>query len=233
VFEGFHSRDIGGAYVYHKGAWPFANHSDPAQAPRGAPRPARTRNKASEAHTIATPPRYLLRRQPLAEISHDLQAYIDTAQEFLAAGDVDRALAQFALLPANSALAADAYLQAARACADRGALEHAIMFAMRSIKHDPTSEGAYQLLGAIYARQRQWERAAQQLERARYLDPENALTSYRLAEAYRASGRAEAAVREYRNVLMKLVEQPPDTMLDGVAVAWIRDTCQRHLDGQV
>ena len=72
-------------------------------------------------------------------------------------------------------------------------------------------------------------RGGQQFERARYLNPDSPLIVFHLAEACRQLGRNQAAVREYRNTLRRLDAHPPDTVLDGVAVAWLRETCQRHL----
>jgi chemotaxis protein methyltransferase CheR len=81
----------------------------------------------------------------------------------------------------------------------------------------------------LYSQQHQWPAATQHLERARYLDPASATVSFHLAECYRRTGRLEAAAREYRNTIHKLDAHPPDQLLDGVAVGWVRDTCQRYL----
>jgi len=82
----------------------------------------------------------------------------------------------------------------------------------------------------LFGRQGQWPLAIQQLERARYLSADSALVSFYLAEAYRQDGRMDKATREYRNTLRKLDVHPPDMLLDGVAVAWLRETCQRQIE---
>ena len=51
-----------------------------------------------------------------------------------------------------------------------------------------------------------------------------------LAEAYRQDGRLDKAAREYRNTLRKLDVHPPGALLDGVAVGWLRETCQRQIE---
>jgi chemotaxis protein methyltransferase CheR len=56
------------------------------------------------------------------------------------------------------------------------------------------------------------------------------LVSFYLAEAYRNLGRFSLAGREYRNTLQKLDGHPPGTVLDGVAIGWLRETCRRQLE---
>jgi chemotaxis protein methyltransferase CheR len=127
---------------------------------------------------------------------------------------------------------------AARAHANRGDTELAIAEARRSLELDSLTIDAYVLLGMLYAQASPapsptcpyLSNAVRQLERARYLDPELPLVSYHLADVLRRQGRSDAALREYRNTLRKLAEYPADQLLDGVAVSWIRETCQRQIE---
>jgi chemotaxis protein methyltransferase CheR len=231
VFDHFKSRKIGGAFVYYKGAWPHEPHEPRGHQQRGAGRVARPRLRPGEAHAAA-PARRASRSIAVPAAPHHVLSYEDICA-LIADGELDKAAERLGAQSLELGLATQARLRLAHAFADRGMLDRAIAEAQRTIERDPVNERAYQLLGAIYARQEQWEQAAYQLERARYLNPEDAVTLYHLAEAYRAGGRAEAAAREYRNVLRKLGDQPPDTLIDGVAVAWIRETCQRHLAGLI
>jgi chemotaxis protein methyltransferase CheR len=121
-------------------------------------------------------------------------------------------------------------LENARAFADRGDLELAIAEAVQVLKMDSLNDQAYLLLGVIYIRQGRWQLAIQQLDRARYLRPEAPLISFHLANAYAELGMIEHAQREYRGTLWKLRDHAPDTLLDGVAVAWVGETCRRQLD---
>jgi chemotaxis protein methyltransferase CheR len=118
----------------------------------------------------------------------------------------------------------------ARLHADRGELDLAIAAVKRAVQQAPLYEDAYVLLGVLYGRQNQWQEAAREFERARYLAPHAPLISFRLAEAYLRQKQPEQAAREYRATLRKLEAHPPDTLLDGVAVAWLRQTCQRQLE---
>jgi tetratricopeptide (TPR) repeat protein len=81
----------------------------------------------------------------------------------------------------------------------------------------------------IAANQGRWSEAITHLERVRYLNPHAPLPSFHLANAYRGQQRLDLAEREYRSTLRKLAELEPTDVLDGVTVAWLRDTCQRFL----
>lgn len=118
---------------------------------------------------------------------------------------------------------------AAREYANRGQIHSAIDAATQALKYEPLHEEAALLLGVLYAQQGEWEDAVQQLERARYLNSASPLISFQLAEAYRGANRSQAALREYRSALAKLQPYPPGTIIDGVTVGWLHETCQRHI----
>jgi chemotaxis protein methyltransferase CheR len=158
------------------------------------------------------------------------QAIIEEARNLLAQGRYNDALAMLDRIPIGSALAARALGLTARVYADQGQLDRASSMAQRAIERDPLDEESYLLLGVVAARQGQWRTAVQQLERARYLCPESALISFHLAAALHQTGQKAQAHREYRSTLWKLREHPPDALLDGVAVAWLRDTCERQIE---
>jgi chemotaxis protein methyltransferase CheR len=62
------------------------------------------------------------------------------------------------------------------------------------------------------------------------LNAESPLISFHLAEAYRQGGQARKAAQEYRNTLRKLDRHPPGAVLDGVAIGWLRESCQRQIE---
>jgi chemotaxis protein methyltransferase CheR len=153
-----------------------------------------------------------------------------SGRELLAQGRIDEALEALRRISPRAVCAPQALTLIARAHADRGDLDLAAAEVQRALEIDTLNEEAYLLLGMIYGQQGQWQSAVQQLERARYLSAESALISFHLAEAYRQAGRAEKAVREYRNTLRKLDVHPPGALLDGVAVGWLRETCRRQIE---
>ncbi|HEX9372300.1 MAG TPA: CheR family methyltransferase [Roseiflexaceae bacterium] len=238
ISDNFRSREVAGAYVYYKETLESA-------APSAEPRERRTLDPGDVRRRGTSSTRRDHQRS--AGVSHDRsQVFHDHAspsrprgphdQETLAQGHAlldrgqfDEALKMLGHISPQSACAPQALTLAARAHADRGDLDLATAEVQRAIELDALNEEAYLLLGMIYGRQGQWPAAIQQLERARYLSAESALASFHLAEAYRQSGRADKAAREYRNTLRKLDRHPPGDLLDGVAVGWLRETCHRRI----
>jgi chemotaxis protein methyltransferase CheR len=179
-----------------------------------------------------------LRRPVAARNAQPFEGPIERGRALIEAGRYDEALQALYALPLNQPAAPMALALAARAHANRGDTELAIAEARRSLELDSLTIDAYVLLGMLYAQASPapsptcpyLSNAVRQLERARYLDPELPLVSYHLADVLRRQGRSDAALREYRNTLRKLAEYPADQLLDGVAVSWIRETCQRQIE---
>ncbi|NJN67086.1 MAG: tetratricopeptide repeat protein, partial [Chloroflexaceae bacterium] len=173
------------------------------------------------------------RREP--QTAHTLSpgagaAVLQEGRALLDAGRVDEVLETLKRVPLNGPHAPQTLALIARAHANRGDLDLAVAEARRAIELDALTTEAYILLGVLYARQGQVSTAARYLERARYLDPDSALISFYLADIYRQLSRTTVALREYRNTLRKLAGSAPDTLLDGVAVGWLRETCERYLE---
>jgi len=222
VFNGFRAREISGAYVYYKEAENTAPVPEPKQIIKP---PSRKAEQNSSPVTRATrpKPKVTAPQQPTDE------AILDQARSLINTGQLSEALDVLRHIAPQSASAPQAISLAARAHADRGELELAEAEALRAIDIDPFNDDSYLLLGIVYSRQEQWRLAIQQLDRARYLRPDSALISYHLATAHRELGQTEQARREYRSALWKLREHPPDILIDGVAVAWLRETCENQI----
>jgi chemotaxis protein methyltransferase CheR len=219
VFDGFASRAIGDAYVYTKGAPARPAPARPAASNRIAHAPQRRAARAP----AAPPP------QPEVPPATEL---IAQAHELLDRGDTTAALELLRRVDPQSPHSPQAITLAARAHADRGDLELAAAEARRAIEIDPLNDTATLLIGIICSRLGEWAAAVQQLERARYLRPQSPLISFHLAGAYDQAGRTDLAQREYRSTLLKLEPYTPETMLDGVSVAWLRETCRRAIDSR-
>jgi chemotaxis protein methyltransferase CheR len=235
VFDHFRTRQVAGAYVYCK------EPSDAARRPEGmrlAP-PRRRAIPAADArkHAAGQRPRMTAgvpaERGAPAPRSADSQSdagILASSRALLDEGRVAEALELLRAIPPKSPIAAQALTLVAQAHADRGNLEQAVAEVRRAIEIEALNDEAYLLLGVIYGRQGEWLAAARELERARYLQPEAPLVSFHLADAYRHTGRAELAAREYRSALRKLAHHPPERLLGGVAVSWLRETCERQLE---
>jgi len=213
IFDRFRWREVAGAYVYYKDpepprqTTPLVATREPRPAPAARPRPA---------------PRPLPTPFAGPEVAARGRALLD-------AGEAERALELFYATPLAGAEAPQILALAARAHANRGDLDLAVAEARRAIELSPLTTEAYLLIGLIYARQGQPQEAIRELERARYLDARSPLIAYHLAECYREAGRAGPALREYHNALRQLEAEPPDRLIDGVAVGWLSETCRHYV----
>ena len=215
VFDGFHSREVGGAYVYYKGAQGGEDHG---------PRSRALQPKTTDHRPAADDRRPgMARVQPECREGDIRPAPVPTGPSAPAgAAAADEGAEALAARPSS-------LVTQARAHADRGELELAEAELLRALARDALNEEAHTLLGVIYGWRGEWQAAAPQLERARYLRPSDPLVSFHLADAYRHTARAAMAAREYRSTLRKLEPHPPDAILGGVAVGWLRETCERQL----
>lgn len=246
IHDGFRLREVAGSFVYYKPEVPQPDRVEkPVSESAGTPTPSirsdttlsgRSAGIASRpAATSHTAPTDATRKidQP-AQCLSDGIALSDTeiiqrGQALLDTGQAEKALELLALAPLNGAYAPQVVALMARAHADRGDIDLAVAEARRAIELDSLTTEAYRLLGLLYAQQGQLSMAMQHFERARYLDPGSAVISFHLAETYRQLRLLERALREYRSTLRKLEPYPPDILLDGVAVDWLRQTCKRYV----
>lgn len=202
VFEGFSTREVLGAYVYYKET--FVSKRTASLNP-------------TMLQLRPNTPRRQYETRPLVE---SRSAPSNRTEE--------RSYNKVQAIVSESTAVATLVIMA-REHADRGQLERAVEAASKAVERDPLHEEAALLLGVLYDRQGQWDAAARQLERARYLNGASPLVSFHLAETYCHAAKIEAAKREYRNALVKLQSHPPDMILDGVTVGWLRETCRRKI----
>lgn len=220
VYDGFHAREVAGAYVYAKAALPRPS-ARRATASRVVARPQQpSANRAAHTASMSHP---AAAREELALLAQ--------GKELLNTGHSDAALTLLRRISPQAMSVPQALLLIARLHADRGDLDLAVAEVQRAIEIDPLACESYLLSGILSMRQEQWLSAVHAFEKARYLDPSAPLVSFHLAEAYSRLGNSPAAIREYRATLWKLHPFAPEHILDGVAVSWLRDTCERQLDG--
>ncbi|HEX6292658.1 MAG TPA: CheR family methyltransferase [Herpetosiphonaceae bacterium] len=244
IFDRFETVELAGAFVYRKplprtGAL-RARHQHQLRerteraaaresqkllreqpAPFEAPPRERTPQREARPRTAARLP-----SRPPAPTS---QAFLDQGLAHLQAGQLDDALHTLRRVRADEPAYPHALAAIARIHANRGDWEQAATEAQRAIECDVLVHDAHLLLGMLYANQERWDEAVIHLERVRYLLPQAPLPSFHLANAYRSQQRLDLAEREYRSALRKLADLDEAEVLDGVTVAWLRETCQRFL----
>jgi chemotaxis protein methyltransferase CheR len=222
IFAGFRSQEVDGAFLYRKAAQVARNER--------VTRPLQALPPTQPASITATHLRpRAIQKEPVSAPSASAIPSVLTARGLLNAGKAEAALEQLRQIPLAGAAAPSVLALMARANADKGELDLAAAQAHRALELDALTTEAYILLGMIYARQGQLLEALRQLERARYLAVDAPLVAYYLAEINRQLGKLPVALREYRNAKRRLDALPPDELLDGVAVQWLRDTCQRNI----
>jgi chemotaxis protein methyltransferase CheR len=245
IYDKFRLREVAGAFLYTKEP-PTPLPPRPSLPPssvqtRVRPRSSGVSSRPGEQGNQEAPPRmrehqHILEPQrsspkpePAVYTKEPDESVIERCLQLLDAGRVEEVLDILYKVPLNGPQAPQGLALLARAHANRGDMDLAVAEARRAIELDSLTTEAYLLLGVLYAQQGQMVLAAKQLERARYLDPESPLISFHLAESYRQLQRNIAALREYRNTLNKLSTYAQDTLLDGVAVGWLRESCERYL----
>ena len=221
IFDGFETIELDGAFVYRKGTAAGGRHQ-PHIAAAPAPKP----------HIAA--PQWPIRRitrvtTPAPSKPESSTTLMQQAQELRSVGQQRAALKLLAKVapdqrtPALLALTAQLH-------ADLGEHESAAAEARRALELDVMQDAAYVVLGVLEVQHGAWVEGARLLERAQYLNPHAPLVSFYLAESYRHQGRTNDAQREYRNTMRKLQGKDRSSLIDGVAVGWLIDTCQRWLD---
>jgi chemotaxis protein methyltransferase CheR len=217
IFDRFETIEVAGAFVYRK-PQPRIFVPQPRPVQRERPAPVREPRPTSPVRRAARP----VQSQPQPTIFEQGTARFQ-------AGAFDDALLLLQQVKPDHKQYAQALATIAHIHANRGDWEQAAAEARRAIELDMLTHEAHLLLGMMLANQERWEQAVQHLERVRYLDPQAPLPSFHLANAYRGQQRFDLAEREYRSTLRKLSDRSPTDVLDGVSVAWLRDTCRRFL----
>jgi chemotaxis protein methyltransferase CheR len=223
IFPGFRSHEVAGAFLYRKA------HEATRSAKVTQPlRPLEVAQQTAQRAVSQRAPQTAQRAVSTAFVASADQTLV-VARELLNTGQAEAALEHLRSIPLAGANAPAVLALMARANADKGELDLAAAQAHRALELDALTTEAYILLGMIYARQGQPAEALAQLERARYLAADVPLVAFYLAEINRQLGKTQAALREYRNAKRRLDALPPDDILDGVAVKWLRETCQRNI----
>jgi chemotaxis protein methyltransferase CheR len=217
IFDRFETIEVAGAFVYRKPV-PRVFVPQPRTVPRE--RPASVREPR---------PVHPVRRVERSVQTQSQPSTFDQGTAQFQAGAFDDALQLLQQVKPDHKQYARALATIAHIHANRGDWEMAAAEARRAIELDMLTHEAHLLLGMMLANQERWDQAVQHLERVRYLDPQAPLPSFHLANAYRGQQRFDLAEREYRSTLRKLSDRSPTDVLDGVSVAWLRDTCRRFL----
>ncbi len=224
VYDRLRLREVGGAFVYVREPASIAAPPPPVVPPplHSPARPRTVRAAALPSPTTPPPPR------ATAAPDHGYHQPLAEAHARLTNGDIDGALALLHAIPLNGEHAAPVLTLIAQAHANRGNETLAEAEVRRALDLNPLYCDGYLLLGLLAARQHRYDDATTHLERARYLSPDAPLVAYHLAHIYQQRGRSNAARSEYQHALSLLAPYAPDAVLEGVAVSWLRASCEQQ-----
>ncbi len=116
--------------------------------------------------------------------------------------------------------------------ANQGAYTQAIPLLLKVLEEDNLSDEAYHLLGTLYCRIDQSEKALEAFKRALYVDPINPLAYMNMGSIYRYQRRLKEAERAFKNVLKILDKRAPESRVpfaEDMSCASLRAACVQQL----
>lgn len=116
---------------------------------------------------------------------------------------------------------------------DVGSLPDAVVLCQAALEEDPCRPAAHFLLGLARRLQGSFQEAVHLFRAAAYLQPDDWLAPFHLAESYRALDRWDEALREYRSCLARMDAgqvEPAPALLGGFAPSYFRKACARHIE---
>jgi chemotaxis protein methyltransferase CheR len=198
----------------------------PRQAP-ATPTPPRPRPAPVRPAPVEAPAKPV-GSEDLAEI----EALVQEAHALLEKAEPARARSVADLALAKDRRHVGALLARAHANADSGDFDAAIADASEALGINPLLASARYILGIIYLRQDDVERAIAEFKRTIYIDPDFVLAHFNLANLHRAQGAYDDACREYENSLRALYLSPSGewtAFLGGFKPDLLAKTCERSL----
>ncbi len=116
---------------------------------------------------------------------------------------------------------------------DMGDFAGASVLCHAALEEDPFRPAAHFLLGLARRLQGSYQEAVHQFRAAAYLQPDDWLAPFHLAESYRALERSEDAIREYKSCIARMESggpEPAPALLGGFAPEYFRRASQRQIE---
>ncbi|MBM3269784.1 MAG: tetratricopeptide repeat protein [Candidatus Sericytochromatia bacterium] len=116
---------------------------------------------------------------------------------------------------------------------DMGDYAGASVLCHSALEEDPFRPAAHFLLGLARRLQGSFQEAVHQFRAAAYLQPDDWLAPFHLAESYRALSRRDEAIREYRSCLARMEAggpEPAPALLGGFAPEYFKRASTRQIE---
>jgi chemotaxis protein methyltransferase CheR len=162
-----------------------------------------------------------------------MDSVLASAAEAMKHKDYEKALSLLKEISAGDPHYNQAQLMQTTILSNQGKDAEAIRMLEELIGRDALIEDAYCLLGTLYQRGGNPEKAAAMFNRALYVNPMNPIASFQIAENHLRSGHIAKARKAYENTLKALDEyadQQIIPMADDFTASLLSQICQRELD---
>ena len=163
----------------------------------------------------------------------DHQVLFDTAVQAVKAKEYEKALALFSRFKTGEPRYNEAQMAQATILANQGRYEESIAILKHVLEIDNLCEEAYYLLGVLHNRIGRYDKAADMFLKTLYVNPNNPLASFYLAEIYSRQGKIPMAQKSYQNTLKTLEDLPPDQVIPlsgDLTARLLTQTCLKQLD---
>ena len=253
ISDRFEPVEIGGVFLYRKpipkseGIFAGTSFAKPVRPERrrtvDLSRGSRsdTPSRTTSADSGASAPRKRIPARPTPSVAPapatpeaalEIDAIVRQAHVLMEQGEPMKARTQAELALAKDPRHIGALLARAHANADIGDFAAAVSDANEALRVNPLLASARYILGIIYLRQEDAQRALNEFKRTIYIDPEFVLAHFNVANLYRAQGSMDDACREYENALRALYLSPEGewtAFLGGFKPDLLAKTCERSL----
>lgn len=214
LFPQFINVNFPGAIFFRKSENVIRNQSNLTQQSR-EPEPGKADSDPEKSHKNTLLSQALpVNKTSIAEMVDGLQS---SAQSLYLQGlyseVTDTLSAGFAKYPVERHLNSAVFSLMARALANQGRLDDALLWCDRWIAADKLDVAAHYLRGMVLMEQGKLEQAQSSLQRAVYLQPDFVLAHFSLGNLAHASGKMDEAGKHFTNALRLLKNQRPADVL--------------------
>lgn len=212
IMDQFRSVEFPKTFFYRKETVPTAESKKPFAPIFGLPLESREKHRTFSSPGIV--------QQSMRDVeagddkdSRDLEHLFGQAIQALKSKNYEEALSLLVCFRVGDPHYFDAQKATATILSDQGKYEDAITILTDMLREDSLSEETYYLLGVLYNRTDCLEKATEMLKKTLYVNPENPLACFHLAETYLRLSNHAMARKTYHTTLKILETLPADYVI--------------------
>jgi tetratricopeptide (TPR) repeat protein len=175
-------------------------------------------------------------KQPVILSPEEFKGMREQILRFIYLKEYDKALALIEKISAEGERMADIHYLAADIYANMNRYEEAKAKLKKALAIDSLFAPAYYLTGCMYLEEDKTEKAKESFQKALYIDKDFVMARFYMAHVLRGEGRANEAIREYRNTLAILSKGVPGARSEmtlhgsGFNAATLKSICCDNLE---